>query len=558
MLVVYLVVVALNSLLFYLIPPGYYLSQVNLAVTVAMLVMVPLAWYRSLFPYVVHLATLLSLLLVAYIASASGGINSAALVWLNVLALPVLLLLGPTATVVWIAIILATILALFVATLHGLVDSNADITQQAVPWAVMNSVLAVANLMLGVRLYEHLHEQQLKQLNLRNEELKATHLALLQAQAHKDEFVAAVGHELRTPMNAILGFNGVLREELADRPDQVEVVDHIRRSTEHLLQVVNDILDFSQLQAGQLQLRPEDFDLSDLVAEVVGLFQAKADEKNLLFSASLDPRLPAGVQADRQRVLQTLRNLLGNALKFTDQGSVTLRVLRHGERLRFEVTDTGRGIALAQQAHIFSRFEHADLQTTRAYGGTGLGLSICERLVTLQGGHIGVDSQEGRGAQFWFEIPLLAVLTPPVLASNERALLGDAALRFLVVDDNALNLMVARLQLQKCWPQAQVVTAGSAAQALGMLAEQSFDLALVDMIMPELDGMQLTRLIRQRLPDLTAHMPILALTANTNPVDRQRCLDAGMDGVLDKPMDQNSLVQMVTRHITRSRSAQHG
>jgi signal transduction histidine kinase/ActR/RegA family two-component response regulator len=558
MLVVYLVAVALNSLLFYLIPPGYYQSNVNLAVTVAMLLMVPLARYRSFFPYLVHLATLLSLLLVTYIAAESGGVNSTALIWLNVLALPVLLLLGPMATVAWIAIILTTILGLFVATLNGVVDSFAYVTQQAVPWAVMNSVLAVANLMLGVRLYEHLHEQQLKQLDLRNEELKGTHLALLQAQAHKDEFVAAVGHELRTPMNAILGFNGVLREELADQPDQVEVVDHIRRSTEHLLHVVNDILDFSQLQAGQLQLRKEDFDLSVLVAETVGIFQAKADEKNLLFSVSLDPSLPAGVHADRQRVQQTLRNLLDNALKFTDRGSITLVILRHGERLRFEVTDTGRGIALSQQAHIFRRFEHADVQTTRTYGGTGLGLSICEKLVTLQGGQIGVDSQEGRGARFWVELPLQAALTPAVSTPSDLPVLSGAGLRILVVDDNAMNLMVARLQLQKCWPHALVVTAGSAAEALLILGKQGFDLALIDMIMPELDGMQLTQQIRQRFPAITARMPILALTANHNPVDRQRCLDAGMDGVLDKPIDLNTLVQIVTRHITRSRRAQHG
>ena len=556
-LLVYQLVVALNSLFFYLIPPGYYDRDANLLATVLTLAMMPMAWQQWLFPYAVHLTTLLSLALVTYIAAESGGINSMALVWLNVMALPVLLLLGPRDTLGWMGLILLTILALFLATLNGLVDSHANITQQAVPWAVMNSVLAVANLMFGVWLYDHLHEQQLQQVHLRNDELKATHLVLLKAQAHKDEFVAAVGHELRTPMNAILGFNGVLREELAEQPEQVEVVDHIRRSTAHLLQVVNDILDFSQLQAGQLKLRPEDFDLSALMAELVGAFQSKAQEKNLLLLASLDPALPAGVHADRQRVLQTLRNLLDNALKFTDHGAVTLSILGRGERLRFEVTDTGRGIALAQQAHIFSRFEHADVQTTRTYGGTGLGLSICEKLVTLQGGLIGVDSQEGSGARFWFEIPLQTALTLPALAPTATPILGDAALRILVVDDNAMNLMVARLQLQKCWPQALVVTAGSAAEALALLPDQSFDIALVDMVMPECDGLQLTREIRQRFPATAQRMPILALTANTNPVDRQRCQDAGMNGVLDKPMDLGVLVQVVTHSLARVRS-QHG
>lgn len=555
-LVVYLIAVGLNSLFFYLIPPGYYERNANLLTSVLMVLMIPFAWQRRFFPYVVHLTTFLGLVLVTYIAAKSGGVNSMALIWLNVLALPVLLLLGPVVTLVWMAIILLTILGLFLATLHGVVSSHANITQQAVPWAVMNSVLAVANLMLGVRLYDHLHEQQLKQVHLRNEELKAMHQALLQAQAHKDEFVAAVGHELRTPMNAILGFNGVLRQELADRPDQVEVVDHIRRSTGHLLQVVNDILDFSQLQAGQLQLHPTDFELAALVAELLGNFQSKAKEKRIRFRAHQDPSLPLNVHADRQRVLQTLHKLLDNAFKFTEHGEVVLGVFARAGFLRFEVSDTGRGIAPSQQALIFRRFEHADVQTTRAYGGTGLGLSICEKLVTLQGGQIGVDSTEGHGASFWFEIPLREAQIAPEFTRSSLPDFSAEALRILVVDDNAMNLMVARLQLQKCWPQAKVVTASNAAEALVLLDEQIFDVALIDMIMPDMDGMQLTQQIRHRFPSVTARMPILALTANTNPVDRRRCLDAGMDDVLDKPMDLVSLVRVVSQRIAHVRSGE--
>ena len=552
-LAVYLLAVGLSSLFFYLIPPGYYDRHANLATSIAMAVLMLFAGRRQLQPLLVHLATFISLLLIVYIASQSGGINSTAIVWLNVLALPVLLLLGPMVTLVWIAIILATTLGLFLCTLSGWVDSHAQITQQAVPWAVMNHILAIGNLMLGVRLYDYLHEQQLKQLHLRNEELKATHKALLQAQAHKDEFVAAVGHELRTPMNAILGFNGVLRQELADQPEQVDVVDHIRRSTTHLLQVVNDILDFSQLQAGKLMLHTSDFELADLMKEALGTFQDKAREKGIGWSAYLDPALPARVHADRQRLLQIMRNLLDNALKFTAIGNVQMRLLGTAQRLRCEVLDTGRGIAQAQQAHIFNRFEHADLQTTRTYGGTGLGLSICEKLVSLQGGQIGVNSEETRGATFWFEIPLQTANTQQTAQTEIASLLADEALRILVVDDNNMNLMVARLQLQKCWPKAQIVTAESAGQALQMLDEQAFDVALVDMIMPDMDGMALTQQIRRQFPAITAHMPILALTANTNPVDRQRCLDAGMDDVLSKPMDLTALVHSISVHIARVR-----
>jgi CheY-like chemotaxis protein len=249
-----------------------------------------------------------------------------------------------------------------------------------------------------------------------------------------------------------------------------------------------------------------------------------------------------------------LRNLLGNALKFTTQGEVLLHIHAGHDRLNFEVRDTGRGIALDQQAHIFRRFEHADVQTTRAYGGTGLGLSICEKLVQLQGGQIGVRSIEGHGAAFWFHVPLVLAPTGPTTQRLDEALSENEALRILVVDDNPMNLMVAQLQIQKCWPHAQIVTLDSAAKALVLLDEQTFDVALVDMVMPEMDGMALTRQIRQQFPALTARMPILALTANTNPVDRQRCKDAGMDDVLDKPMDLQTLVGCVNRHILKARA----
>ena len=193
------------------------------------------------------------------------------------------------------------------------------------------------------------------------------------------------------------------------------------------------------------------------------------------------------------------------------------------------------------------------MQTTRTYGGTGLGLSICEKLVQLHGGQIGVRSQEGEGATFWFDIPLQEAKETSNHEPSDARLSEDEALQILVVDDNAMNLMVARLQLQKCWPQATIVTCETAAQALLVLDEQGFDVALVDMVMPDMDGMALTHHVRQRFPAMTRSMPIIALTANTHPVDRQRCLDAGMDDVLDKPIDLQTLVRCVSRHVLKAR-----
>jgi signal transduction histidine kinase/CheY-like chemotaxis protein len=472
---------------------------------------------------------------------------------LTVLAVPVLLLLGPRATLVWIGVLLLALLALWAVTVQGPIHPATQMSARAIPWAMMNHALTLTSLMVAVYVYDHLNRQQQRSVDQRNTDLHKTHEALILAQAHKDEFVAAVGHELRTPMNAILGFNGVLRQELADRPEQVEIVDHIRRSTTHLLQVVNDILDFSQLQAGRLQLHLADWDLPALLSETVARHQERAQEKGLVLQAHIDVPDALHVRADRQRLQQVLNNLLDNAIKFTAQGGVDLRVGWVGERLRFEVEDTGRGIAPDRQAHIFHRFEHADVQTNRAYGGTGLGLTLCERLVQLQGGEIGVHSQPGQGARFWFELPL-AVVHHALPPRPTQELPTDEPLHILLVDDNAVNLMVAQLQLRKIWPQAQISSADGGPQALRLLDAKTFDLALVDMIMPGMDGMQLTHQVRTQFGHRVARMPIIALTANTHPAERERCLAAGMDAVLHKPIESAELVRVVSTLVRQARA----
>lgn len=554
MLIFYLLLVGVNTLAGYLLTPTESVQQANLWVSVLSFVLLTVVRVRGLFAFVVHAVTALTVGLVVFTAIQTGGINSTAVVWLNVLAVPVLLLLGPRATLVWIVIQLSLILALMLATRAGWVPSRVPQVKDAVSWAFFNHLLALGNLMVGVRLYEYLHKVQLRKLQEGNEALKRTHQQLLQAQAHKDEFVAAVGHELRTPMNAILGFNGVLRREFADQPEQLEVVGHIRRSTEHLLHVVNDILDFSQLQAGKLHLAQADFDLQQLLSDLSQRYADKMRDKGLQLTVHTDVALPRYLYGDRQRLLQVLDNLLDNAIKFTAQGGVQVRAMRQREWLRLEVQDSGRGIAPDRQPFIFRRFEQADVQTNRAYGGTGLGLTLCERLVALHGGRIGVVSQEGQGSTFWLEVPLEVAREDDLVDEPAVPDLRDEVLDILVVDDNSVNLMVAQLQLQKCWPKARITTADNGAKALELLDTQRFDIALIDMIMPGMDGMQVTRQIRQQYPAMAAVMPILALTANTNPMDRERCLAAGMTDVLHKPMDVPMLMRAVHTAIYRVRS----
>jgi signal transduction histidine kinase/CheY-like chemotaxis protein len=553
MLTIYLCLVGVTTFFGYLFTPEPEVAQANLWVSILSGFLLVGVRVRLLFEAIVHALTAITVLLIFYTAMQTGGINSTAVVWLNVLSVPVLLMLGRPATLVWIGVILLLILALTLMTWQGWVGSHLQVSHPVMTWAWLNHLLALLNLMMGVRIYEHLQQLQLRKLKQRNEDILATHQALIQAQAHKDEFVAAVGHELRTPMNAILGFNGVLRKELADDPEQLAVVGHIRRSTEHLLQVVNDILDFSQLQAGQLRLNPADFDLNVLLDELQERHGNKAQNKGLTLCIESAPDLPTRLHGDRRRLLQILNNLVDNAIKFTHTGQITVKLMPHGARLRVEVHDAGRGIAAERQQHIFRRFEHADVQTNRAYGGTGLGLTLCEKLTSLHGGQIGVVSQPGQGAMFWFEIPLQVALKAetPEPSSDDGG--SDEALKILVVDDNRVNLMVAQLQLKKCWPYAVITTAESGSQALQVLETQTFDVALVDMVMPDMDGMQLTQHIREHFPDMAQKMPILALTANTNPVDRERCLSAGMKDVVHKPMDTIVLMRAVRLHVRLAR-----
>ena len=546
----YLLVVAANTLFFYLMPSGHYNRNASLAVTLLALLLLPATRYERLHSLVMHGILTASAMLVFYMASDLGGINATVMLWFSVMPVSVLLVLGVPGMLTWMMLFLLGLFGLYLTTAHGIVGADSPNTVQDIPWAVMNHVLVLNSLMLPVLLYQYLHQRQMRAIDARNTKLRKIHQSLIETQAHKDEFLAAVGHELRTPMNAILGFNGVLRQELADRPEDVEVVDHIRRSAERLLQVVNDILDLSQLQEGCLTLRPQDFDLPALLRERVDSHREQALEKGLNCTLYCAADVPVQVHGDRHRLRQVLDNLIDNAIKFTLRGHVQVRTCMADGLVRFEVEDTGIGIALARQAHLFNRFDEAAVHTEQDQGGTGLGLSLCEQLVRLQGGRIGVRSELGQGALFWFELPIQLQQQVSAEKAPSELLSEHQALKILLVDDNAVNLMVASLQLRKLWPQAEIVQVDNGPEALRQLNAQAFDIALVDMVMPGMDGLQLTRMVRQGGRAASA-LPIIALTANSHPDEHDRCLAAGMDAVLLKPIEPELLAQSISALMQR-------
>jgi signal transduction histidine kinase/CheY-like chemotaxis protein len=539
--------VGLCSLPFYFIAHPGYDHNANLIGAIGHWSLLLVLMLGGPYLWVAHATMVWSIAYVGFLAIMTGGINSPMMVWMTAATLPAVLLLDRVPAFFWVILVfIANLLLLFISQ-SGLVNSDFNTANDVMAWTVANQVFVVCLALYVVFVTERMHRIQTLEVDDSNAELERTHQALMRVHAHKDEFIAAVGHELRTPMNAILGLNGILRTELQAQPEDAAVVDHIRRSTEQLLQVVNDILDFSQLQAGKLTLHEEEFALPETVSTIVTAYEKKAQAKNIALSLQASGVQGIWVKGDQPRLKQVLNHLLDNAIKFTSEGRIVVRVQRMGGGVLFEVQDSGIGIAADRQKQIFNGFEHADVQTNRQYGGTGLGLSICERLVTLQGGTIGVSSAKGQGARFWFELPLRSVAVKEAQAAAAMArLMVENPIKILLVDDNAVNLLVARMMLKKCFPKAEVVEANQGVMALEILRQQAFDLILMDMVMPEMDGMQVTQVLRQEFSAPASLTPVLALTASANPMDHDRCLASGMDDVLHKPLAEQQLITKIS------------
>lgn len=370
-----------------------------------------------------------------------------------------------------------------------------------------------------------------------------------EASKAKSTFLATMSHEVRTPLNGILGMANLLRGTVLN-PKQAGYVDTIRYSGDTLLAMLNDILDFSKMEAGKLKIEKLDFDLKRLIESVADLMHSRAREKNLEINISIDTNVPDYIHSDPTRLRQVLLNLVSNAIKFTENGSIEIKVSRGAgpvgktAELQFKVKDTGIGISEEAKANLFKEFTQADSSTSRKYGGTGLGLSICKQIVTLLDGNIGVNSQEGKGSTFWFEIPVEVVSNHDFefISSQTASAENFTSANILLVDDNEINLKVGHDILEKYGHK--VTTATNGEEALSIYETNSYDIILMDVQMPVMDGLEATRVIRARNDD-KANIPILALTANSLNGENQRCLAAGMNGHVGKPFDPLHLLKTI-------------
>ncbi|TKB90268.1 MAG: response regulator [Nitrospira sp.] len=362
----------------------------------------------------------------------------------------------------------------------------------------------------------------------------------------KGIFLATMSHELRTPMNGVLGCTQLLKDtSLTDQ--QRELIETMHRSADALLTLVNDILDFSKIEAGKMTLEVANVNLRSLICDVTTLTKGLASKKGLTVSVQIDPDVPGEFRGDPIRLRQILFNLVGNAIKFTERGRVTVSVsLKQGRMegsdsvvLQWRIQDTGIGMTPEQQARLFQAYAQADASTTRKFGGTGLGLMICNQLVQLMGGAITVESSIGQGSTFAYTTNLLPAIHRDASASSlgtDQRSMGEQVgpLRVLVADDNEINQVVACKFLQKLGCHVEIARTGR--EAVEAITRTVYNVVLMDCEMPEMDGYEATREVRRREEGTPSHLPIMALTGHASDEDAQKCHQAGMDKVMTKPL----------------------
>ncbi len=383
----------------------------------------------------------------------------------------------------------------------------------------------------------HAFNSMMTALEEREQELRATRDSALRFARLKADFAATVSHEIRTPLNGVIGTLDMLKTTPL-KANQHELLDLAWDSSQYLLELINNILDFSRLEAGRLEPEIIDFEVQGLVNGVAHMFAPLTEKKGLQLNVERSPDVPEHLRGDPARIRQLVINLLGNAVKFTERGSIILSLTRSGNMVRFAVTDTGIGIAGEDQATIFDSFTQADPSTTRRYGGSGLGLAICKQIVRVLGGEIGLTSNVGQGSQFWFTIPCIVGQAQPQ-AKERISVTPHQGGRILIVEDNRTNQVVAAGMLRLLGCTSSVAENG--VQAIAAWQNGNWDLILMDISMPEMDGYQATANIRRLEEQSGQHIPIIAMTANTQPADIEHCRAAGMDDHLAKPLTLETL-----------------
>ena len=494
-----------------------------------------------------------------YNAYFTGGITSPVLVWMGSVQILPLFTLSKRWSYTWLLVSLASVILIYWAQLNGLIASRHNETHAELTLsAIMIGLLCLTQIIL-VTTYDSANAQTLRFIQRSNQALRSLTQDLHLANVHKDRFLATVSHEMRTPLNAIMGYHGLLKTTEGLPTLAATYVQGAQNSAAHLLTVINDLLDFSQIQQGKLVFTPQTVNLHQLLEEAHQTLAPKAASQALDYTLTIHPSVPQWVRIDPNRLTQILLNIFGNALKFTNQGSVTTHAQFEASThdntsgtLVLNVTDTGIGIPEDAAQKIFEPFVQLDTQnnqnTDNSLRGNGLGLAITQSLVKNLGGSIGIRSRVGAGSTFTINLP---ITTAEKLHTPEQKPIVQThsdEIYLLLVDDHAINRLVASATIKRDVPNARIDEARNGTEAIEKMKTNIYDLVLMDLLMPDYSGIEVVKKIREECPPPYCAVKVVALTANVAEEAIKSCAEVGIHEILPKPFDREGLIQTVLQH----------
>lgn len=494
-----------------------------------------------------------------YNAYFTGGITSPVLVWMGSVQILPLFTLSKRWSYAWLLVSLTSVILIYWAQLHGWIATKHNETEAELTLsAIMIGLLCLTQIIL-VTTYDSANAQTLRFIQRSNQALRSLTHDLHLANVHKDRFLATVSHEMRTPLNAIMGYHGLLKTTKNLPTLAATYVQGAQNSAAHLLTVINDLLDFSQIQQGKLVFTPQTVNLHQLLKETHETLAPKAASQALDYTLDIKPSVPLWVRIDPNRLTQILLNIFGNALKFTNQGSVATLARfepsthdKNSGSLVIQITDTGIGIPEDAIQKIFEPFVQLDTQNNQnndnSLRGNGLGLAITQSLVKNLGGTIDIHSRVGTGSTFTISLPIKTAEMLPTVEQKPVAQTHADEIYLLLVDDHAINRIVASATIKRDVPNARIDEARNGAEAIEKMKTNLYDLVLMDLLMPDYSGIEVVKKIRTECTSPFCAVNVVALTANVAEEAIKACAEVGIAEILPKPFDREGLIQTVLRH----------
>ena len=514
-------------------------------------------WHRGLGMLWAHALFQVSLIaLILFNAAMTDGLKSVYVIFMGLVPLLAVFCMNRQWAIFWVVASFFSLLAMFFVQINGLLPNMHFFAWQELAISLMCIMVMEITQVILVFVYDSANAQSNHQMNRANKRLAGTSQALKLADSHKDKFLAMVSHDMRTPLNAVIGYLGLLQDTKQLPVESMGFITSAQHAAAHLLTVINDLLDFSQIRLGQLALHPQTVNLRQVLQQTFHTLNHQAHEMQLEYRLTLAQDLPLWVSIDQNRLSQILINLLGNAIKFTPQGYVHMKAHTFsndtGTHLVVSVQDSGIGMTAEQQEKIYLPFTQVhDVQTAMRLSepmrGNGLGLAITMSLVKSYQGKLHLVSAPGQGSTFTLEMPLTLAQEPVQATANFNTSISQdsSLLKLLVVDDNNVNRLLVITTLLRSFPNASIEQAENGQQALDLMQSHIYDLVLIDLVMPDIDGAQVVQQIRQHADLPFSKVPVVALTANLAQDAMDRCREVGINHVLPKPFDRNMLLRTV-------------